>query len=258
MHALRAAAVLPGLRPARTARRPDSCRRTPRSTPPTTAATRLDALLKDDPTSTAGAPMSGAARSASILPLNVQLPNDFFAQAVVVAKDVAARERLQQKLEKALAEEFPDVVGARLRRWNSGRRSAGRCSTGSAGPTRTRCARSRCELAADGRRRTANAGTSTSTGWSRRAGARPGRPGQARLLGLSSQALAGTLNAVVTGVDGHPGARRHLSRRRRRARHRRAARVARRRCARCRCRCRAGASCRCPVRDASSTARNSR
>jgi multidrug efflux pump subunit AcrB len=40
-----------------------------------------------------------------------QLANDFFAQAVIVAKDVDARERLQAKLETLLAEEFPDVVG---------------------------------------------------------------------------------------------------------------------------------------------------
>src|SRR5262249_59027566 len=44
------------------------------------------------------------------LPLNVQLNNDFFAQAVVIAKDVAARKRLQATLEKTLAEEFPSVV----------------------------------------------------------------------------------------------------------------------------------------------------
>src|SRR5262249_29792788 len=44
------------------------------------------------------------------LPLNVQLPNDFFAQAVIVAKDVAARERLRIKLEKVLAADFPSVV----------------------------------------------------------------------------------------------------------------------------------------------------
>ena len=45
------------------------------------------------------------------LPLNVQLPNPFFSQAVIVAKDVPARNRLQAKLEKALAEDFPSVVG---------------------------------------------------------------------------------------------------------------------------------------------------
>ena len=45
------------------------------------------------------------------LPLDVQWPNDFFTQAVIVAKDVDARDRLQAKLEKLLAEEFPGVVG---------------------------------------------------------------------------------------------------------------------------------------------------
>ena len=41
----------------------------------------------------------------------MQLPNDFFSQAVIVAKDVAARERLRSKLEKVLADDFPSVVG---------------------------------------------------------------------------------------------------------------------------------------------------
>jgi multidrug efflux pump subunit AcrB len=45
-----------------------------------------------------------------ILTLNVQLANPFFAQVVVVAKDLHARDRLQLKLEKALAEQFPDIV----------------------------------------------------------------------------------------------------------------------------------------------------
>lgn len=45
------------------------------------------------------------------LPLDVQLPNSFFAQAVIVAKDVAARKRLREKLEKLLANDFPNVVG---------------------------------------------------------------------------------------------------------------------------------------------------
>ncbi len=44
------------------------------------------------------------------LPLNVQLPNDFFGQIVIVAKDVAARDRLHAKLETALAERFPELV----------------------------------------------------------------------------------------------------------------------------------------------------
>ena len=45
------------------------------------------------------------------LPLDVQLANPFFAQAVIVSKDIEARERLQPRLERLLAEEFPQVVG---------------------------------------------------------------------------------------------------------------------------------------------------
>src|SRR6202042_2280682 len=45
------------------------------------------------------------------LPLNVQLPNDFFAQAVVVTKGLEQRERVKAKLERALVTDFPSVVG---------------------------------------------------------------------------------------------------------------------------------------------------
>ncbi len=45
-----------------------------------------------------------------ILTLNVQLANPFFGQFVIVAKDLEARERLQAKLETALAKDFPEVV----------------------------------------------------------------------------------------------------------------------------------------------------
>ncbi len=44
------------------------------------------------------------------LPLNVQLANPFFAQSVIIAKDLHARERLQVRLEKLLEEQFPSVV----------------------------------------------------------------------------------------------------------------------------------------------------
>jgi multidrug efflux pump subunit AcrB len=45
------------------------------------------------------------------LPLDVQLPNDFFAQAVVVTKGLEQRERVRARLEQALETEFPSVVG---------------------------------------------------------------------------------------------------------------------------------------------------
>src|SRR5262249_20658810 len=62
------------------------------------------------PMSSDGARMSDAAPSRFYLPLNVELPNDFFSQFVVIAKDIEARERLRGKLERALAEHFPGAV----------------------------------------------------------------------------------------------------------------------------------------------------
>ena len=84
-HAVRAAAVLPVLGPARTARRPQA------------AGERLDlrerrrggqarTTLKGDPDVDRWSFYVGHGAVRFYLPLNVQLPNDFFAQAVVVAK----------------------------------------------------------------------------------------------------------------------------------------------------------------------------
>jgi multidrug efflux pump subunit AcrB len=72
---------------------------------------RMEALLKDDPDIDHYSAYVGRGAIRFILTLNVQLANPFFAQFVIVAKDVEARDRLHVKLEKLLAEEFPDVVG---------------------------------------------------------------------------------------------------------------------------------------------------
>ena len=73
-------------------------------------AKRLEELLKADPDVDHFSTYVGRGAIRFILTLNVQLANPFFAQFVVVAKDLEARERLQLKLEKVLAEQFPDVV----------------------------------------------------------------------------------------------------------------------------------------------------
>ena len=76
-----------------------------------TMSGRFDAALKDDPDVERWATYVGRGAIRFYLPLNVQLPNAFFSQVVIVAKNVAARERLRVKLEKLLADEFPSVVG---------------------------------------------------------------------------------------------------------------------------------------------------
>ncbi len=74
------------------------------------AAAKLDAVLKENPDVASWSTYVGRGAIRFYLPLNVQLNNDFFAQAIVIAKDVAARKRLQATLEKKLAEEFPSIV----------------------------------------------------------------------------------------------------------------------------------------------------
>src|SRR5262249_9535923 len=73
-------------------------------------ARRIDEVLKGDPDVARWSTNVGGGAIRSYLPLNAQLPNNFSSQAVVVAKDVPARERLRQKLEKVLADEFPSLV----------------------------------------------------------------------------------------------------------------------------------------------------
>jgi len=74
------------------------------------ATARFDALLKDDPDVERWSTNVGRGAIRFYLPLNVQLPNSFFSQVVIVAKDVEARDRLQAKLEAALAEQFPNAI----------------------------------------------------------------------------------------------------------------------------------------------------
>lgn len=74
------------------------------------AAKRLDAALAADPDVARWSTYVGRGAIRFYLPLNVQLPNDFFTQAVVIAKDVAARERLHHRLNELLAQDFPNAI----------------------------------------------------------------------------------------------------------------------------------------------------
>ncbi len=73
-------------------------------------ADRLDALLGADPDVAHWSTYVGWGAVRFYLPLNVQLPNPFFTQTVLVAKDVAARERLEVKLDQYLKEEIPQAI----------------------------------------------------------------------------------------------------------------------------------------------------
>ncbi|MGR7995385.1 efflux RND transporter permease subunit [Xanthobacter sp. ZOL 2024] len=73
-------------------------------------AEAFDKVLQGDPDVDRWSTYVGRGAIRFYLPLDVQLPNDFFAQTVIVAKDVAGRDRLRAKLEKVLAEDFPQLV----------------------------------------------------------------------------------------------------------------------------------------------------
>jgi multidrug efflux pump subunit AcrB len=74
------------------------------------AAERLDAALAADPDVARFSTYVGRGAVRFYLPLNAQLPNPFVAEVVVVARDLAAREGLHRRLERKLAEEFPEAI----------------------------------------------------------------------------------------------------------------------------------------------------
>ena len=75
-------------------------------------ARRLEAALAKDEDIHHWSAYIGRGAIRFYLPLDVQGANPFFSQFVIVAKGFEERKRIQDRLEKLLAEEFPDVVGS--------------------------------------------------------------------------------------------------------------------------------------------------
>ena len=80
---------------------------------------RLENALAGDPDISRLSSYVGGGAIRFYLPLDVQLDNDFMAETVVVAKHLEARDRVQAKLEKLFADQFPDVT-ARISRLELG------------------------------------------------------------------------------------------------------------------------------------------
>jgi multidrug efflux pump subunit AcrB len=162
-------------------------------------AARLDAVLKTDPDVASWSTYVGRGAIRFYLPLAVELPNDFFAQAVVIAKDVAARERLHARLEKVLADAFPGAVG-RISPLGLGPPVGWPVQYRVSGPDITQVRDIALRLGAI----VAGDADSRQVNFDWMEPARRVRinidQDQARLLGLSSQTLAAVLNSVVTGT----------------------------------------------------------
>jgi multidrug efflux pump len=162
-------------------------------------AKRFDAVLKDDPDVERWSTYVGRGAIRFYLPLNVQLPNDFFSQAVVVAKDVAARERLRVKLEKALANDFPGLV-SRVYPLELGPPVGWPVQYRVSGPDVAQVRQTALKLA---QIVSSHAETEhINFDWiepARQVAIRIDQD-EARLLGLSSQTLASALNTVISGT----------------------------------------------------------
>ena len=163
------------------------------------ASARVDQLLKGDRDVDHWSTYVGQGAVRFYLPLNVQLPNDFFAQAVVVTKGLQERERVKARLEEALAKDFPSVVGRVYPLelgppvgWPLQYRVSGRESD----QVRALAFKVAQEIGSTPGARNVN------YNWME-----PARTvriqvdqDEARLLGLSSQDLARSLNTVLSGV----------------------------------------------------------
>jgi len=164
-----------------------------------TVTRRLDAVLKDDPDVARWSTYVGRGAIRFYLPLNVQLPNDFFSQSVIVAKDVAARERLRVKLEKTLADDFPSVV-ARVYPLELGPPVGWPVQYRVSGPEIGQVREIALKLAEI----VAMNPQAVNVSFDWMEPARQVRirvdQNEARALGLSSQALAGVLNTVISGT----------------------------------------------------------
>ena len=160
---------------------------------------RLDALLKSDPDVDHWSTYVGQGAVRFYLPLNVQLPQDYFSQVVIVTKSLEARERVRIRLERALTDQFPSVL-AHLYPLELGPPVGWpvqyRITGPDPGKVREIAYQLADVLATDKRAQQIN------FDWIEpiRTLRMHVNQDQARLLGVSSQALAEALNAVVSGV----------------------------------------------------------
>lgn len=163
------------------------------------AATAFEDLLRGDADIDHWSTYVGRGAIRFYLPLNVQLQNDFFAQAVVVTKSLEARERVRGRLEQRIPEVLPSAV-LRISPLEMGPPIGWpvqyRVSGPEPGEVRNIAMRVAQVLAENPHALKIN------FDWMEPARTLRMRvdQDQARLLGVSSEALAQALNTVITGI----------------------------------------------------------
>jgi multidrug efflux pump subunit AcrB len=163
-------------------------------------AKQFDDLLRDDEDIVRWSTYVGRGAIRFYLPLLVQLPNDFFAQSVLVTKSLAARERVRARLEQALPTTLPAAV-ARVYPLEMGPPVGWPVQYRVSGPDLNRVRElgvSLAQLISEERNlRNVNFDW-IETGKNIRIKV---DQDQARMLGVSSESLAQSLNTVLSGVE---------------------------------------------------------
>jgi len=163
------------------------------------AAERVEKLLKDDPDVDYWSFYVGQGAIRFYLPLDQQLANDFFAQAVVVTKGHAVRERVIARLEKAFARDF-DGLMARVTPLELGPPVGWPLKFRVSGPEATK-ARELAHVFAQVLGRNPNT-RNINCDWNEPAKVIKVEVDQdrARLLGITSQQLSNNINAILSGT----------------------------------------------------------
>ena len=97
-----------------------ACRPARRSARRSSRCKKAETLLKDDQDIATYTAYVGQGSPRFWLGLNPQLPNESFAEIVIVSKDVEARERIKARIEKAVADGALSEARVRVDRFNFG------------------------------------------------------------------------------------------------------------------------------------------
>lgn len=162
-------------------------------------ALKLEALLKGDADIVSYTTYVGAGAPRFYLPLDIQLPNDNFAQVVVLTKGDAERERVRDRLIAAFQEDFILLRG-RVNRLENGPPVGFPVQFRVSGPDPMEVRRIAFQVADVMR---ANQNTrDVNLDWNElsKVVKLDVDQAKARLLGISSQDLATTLNSIVSGL----------------------------------------------------------
>ncbi|MCW0232371.1 MAG: efflux RND transporter permease subunit [Ferrovibrio sp.] len=162
-------------------------------------ALKLEALLKDDVDIVSYTTYVGAGAPRFYLPLDIQLPNDNFAQVVVLTKGDAERERVRDRLIAAFQEDFILLRG-RVNRLENGPPVGFPVQFRVSGPNPMEVRRIAFQVTDVMR---ANQNTrDVNLDWNElsKVVKLDVDQAKARLLGISSQDLATTLNSIVSGL----------------------------------------------------------